>query len=172
MLLCYLIAIIVSFIAFVISPLFAGLFKGSGILNRLTSHILFLPLYIIIYLFVMKNGYIILEYTVFSPSLVGFINGIILYILMLSVYEAVLGKVERSLSIDILVYLNGSLSKTKTLHEIINRFNIKQMISERLRGLRRHGFIDISTGTCYTTIKGDRGAKLILQAKSLFSNQQ
>ena len=141
-------------------------------LKRAASHASFTVWYIIFYLIAIEKGEPLLAEAGLGPSWIGLINGLVFYLLLLLAYEAVLGKVERSVSVTILSYLYSSECGASTVSEIRNRFGNEYLIDERLLGLERQGFIRKHKNSYCTTRKGFRSAELLVLVKYLFSGDK
>ena len=70
--------------------------KGSGLLKSALAHVLFLPIYIFAYLIVLP-----VVGVNFESSNIGLANGCLFYLLLLTIYEGILGKIDRSVSLKV-----------------------------------------------------------------------
>ena len=156
----------VSFLSFLCSPLFNKLTKGSGLLKRALSHVLFLPIYIFAYLIVLP-----VVGVNFESSNIGLANGCLFYLLLITIYEGILGKIDRSVSLKVLMELDNALDKKMNLETLETILCVETMISKRLDSLSQHGYVVLEDKYYKTTLKGLMGAKLLVALRFVFSGK-
>ena len=159
-------AIVISFLAILFSPLFKGIYKDSGLGRRLISYLVFLPVYVV-FVFILIEYDLGTKGTKFWYGLSLF-NGVILYSVIFFVYESLLSKVERSVTIKIFleVYKRKHVEcYENSLEDIVDK---EEMLLTRIDGLLREKFIQGHKGCYRATDKGKRCAKIIIFIRNLF----
>ncbi len=160
-------AIAVSFLAVLCSPLFTGIFKDSGLKRRLLSHILFLPVYATIGIFWLfdSNSNAGESHLLYGLPL---FNGLFLYLVLFLLYESVVSKVERSVTVKMFleIYQRGQGPHVeRTSGDIIDK---EEMLLTRVDGLLREKFIESRNSRYRITARGARSAKIIICIRNLF----
>lgn len=160
-------AIAVSFLAVLFSVLWKNIYRESGLTRRLFSHFFFLPIYLTISIIFLNDGKLNIDETNLYFGLSLF-NGLIFYILMFFVYESILSKVERSVTIKIFleIYQRGQIAHNeRPLDEIINK---EKELLTRINGLLRQKFIVKKNNLYRVTTKGSGSAKILSFVRNIF----
>ena len=160
----------VSFIALLCSSIFGRFTKDSGFLKRLLSHIVFLPGYIVIY-FLTIATIAFSPNSLLAPNAIGLVNGCLFYLLLFTVYEGILGKIDRSVSLKILLELAHTPDKGMSIRTLESIFSVETMISKRVKGLLQHGYVIQDNKRFKTTLKGNICAKFLIILRRLFSGE-
>jgi len=152
-------AVAVSFLAVLCSPLWKKIYKDSGLKRRLLSHILFVPVYVAVGIFLLDDGSLYINETDLPVSLSLF-NGLLFYTAIFFIYEFVLSKVERAVTVKVLlrIYQNLKAYEKASIDKIINE---EEELLIRVDGLLREKFIKIHNNRYQVTKKGARSAKIL-----------
>ena len=159
-------AVVVSFLAVLCSPLWKNIFRDSGIKRRLFSHILFLPVYVIVGTFLLDDINLYINGNNLHLSL-SLLNGLFFYVVIFFIYESILGIAEHSVSAEIFIrILQSQKSNTKiTLLDIINE---EEQLMTRIDGLLREKLIESQNKRYRATKKGKKSAKILACIKNNF----
>lgn len=156
----------VSTLAFLCSPFFGRFTHRSGLLQRALSHLAFLPIYLLLALAI--SSIISVEAaSVWAFDPIGLVNGAVFYLLLFTVSEMVLGKIERSVSLRIIVALERS-GQSKGMQELEEEFKVERMIVTRLHSLEQHRYIVQRDGHFIITQKGCFVAVVLRLLRKLF----
>jgi hypothetical protein len=156
-------ALATSFLAVLCSPLWKNIYKDSGLKRRLLSHILFLPIYITIEIILLGDGKLSMGRPIHSFYLPLF-NGLFFYGAVFFLYESILSKVERSVTVKIFlrIYQNSKIHNKTTL------INEEEELFTRINGLLREKLIEKKNNRYRVTKKGTINAKILSYIRSVF----
>tara|TARA_B100002003_G_C13693396_1_gene349271 strand:- start:29 stop:529 length:501 start_codon:yes stop_codon:yes gene_type:complete len=156
-------ALATSFLAVLCSPLWKNVYKDSGLKRRLLSHILFLPIYITIEIILLGDGKLSMDRP--APSLyLPLFNGLFFYGVVFFLYESVLSKVERSVTVKIFLRIYQS----QKIHNKATLINEEEELFTRIEGLLREKFIEKRNNRYRVTEKGALNAKILSSIRSIF----
>jgi len=151
-----------------VSPRFRGIAGGSGFVSRGMAHLALLPVYLAAYGFVAAGLRRVGYDGAWSPMPVGLVNGLLLYLLLFTVFEAVLGKVDRSVSFRILRLVAAAPAQTVALSRVRDAFDEEKLIRRRVELLHAHRYVERHNGSSALTAKGRVAAGVLVALRRLF----
>jgi len=113
------------------------------------------PIYILIYF--LTPGFLTQS---ISSIIVGFLNGIVIYVLLFLGYFGFYFIIDRSISVRIMIELENSPEKQLTFEQIKEVYSMDDMLSRRLKHMVGSNYIIENSGYYKNTRKGRYEARL------------
>ena len=105
-----------------------------------------IPFYVLLYLVTPANLFLLPASLSHTPTLLGLLNGLLIYLLLYCAWWQIYFPVDRSLTLRIMVeYLNAPTG-VLTYEQLRSVYSFEDMVSRRLDDMLLHGYIEDAGG--------------------------